>query len=246
MNARARPQSPPELRDRLLRIFPEYRAHWERGGHPFIDEGGTFTYHGLMLDFTQFFALGLPSFSRRQLTELGALVNAIVDEEGPLGDAVSECFLQELRRIDVDRVKALNPFLSPVARGKGRLTDLWRDYIPVGEGLGLIVASLTVLFPLLAYEDHPTVFGEFATVKLIVLAALGGAAGMALHLGPGERWLALFPGALAGAGAAGMYLYDNIGWGGLLGMMAALAIGAAPGLLLLWALRRLIYSRRQS
>ena len=110
------PQSPPELRDLLFRIFPAYQPQWESADNPFVSDDGTFSYHGLMIDFTEFFGRNLASLSEKQLREFGGLVNAVVAADGPLENAVSTCLFEHLHQIKA--AKALRPFLSPVAKEK--------------------------------------------------------------------------------------------------------------------------------
>lgn len=122
----------------------------------------------------------------------------------------------------------------------------WREHIPFEEGLAVILALVTIVLPLTVYLSRPDVLGEYRTLKVLVIAALGGAGSLSLYVGRGERLLALFPGLVAGLGAAALYVASL---GGGLPMehwilkYAALGIGATPGLLLLWLFRRVAYRR---
>jgi len=122
----------------------------------------------------------------------------------------------------------------------------WREYIPFEEGLAIILALVTIALPLTVYLYHPEVLGEYRTLKVLVIAALGGGASLSLYVAPGERLLALFPGLVAGLGAAALYVASL---GGGLPMehwilkYAALGIGGTPGLVLLWLFRRVAYRR---
>jgi len=125
----------------------------------------------------------------------------------------------------------------------------WREYIPFEEGLALILAWITIVLPLRVYLDYPVVFGEYWTLKVLVIAAVGGAASLALFVGPGERLLAVVPGLIVGLGAVALY----VAYVGLrlpmedrtssLELYAVLGVGAAPGLLLMWLLRRVAHRR---
>lgn len=110
------PRTPSELRDLLYKIFPVYRTHWEDSDNPFISEDGTFNFHGVMIDFTEYFARSLDALSEKQLRELGGLIDAAVAEDGPLENAVSTCLLEHLHQIKASKV--LGPFLSPIAKEK--------------------------------------------------------------------------------------------------------------------------------
>lgn len=122
----------------------------------------------------------------------------------------------------------------------------WREYISFEEGLAIILALVTIVLPLTVYLSHPDVFGEHRTIKVLVIAALGGGASLSLYAGRGERLLALLPGLVAGLGAAALYVASLEGglpmehW---ILKYAALGIGATPGLLLLWLFRRVAYRR---
>jgi RsiW-degrading membrane proteinase PrsW (M82 family) len=122
----------------------------------------------------------------------------------------------------------------------------WREYIPLEEGLAVVLAIVTIVMPLTAYLYYPDLFGEYRTLKVLVIAALGGGASFSLYVGPSERLLALVPGLVAGLGAAALYVACA---GGGLPMehwilkYAALGIGATPGFLLLWLCRRVAYRR---
>jgi hypothetical protein len=102
--------------------------------------------------------------------------------------------------------------------------------------------------PLTVYLYYPGLFGEYRTLKVLVIAALGGGASFSLYVGSSERLLALVPGLVAGLGAAALYVACV---GGRLPMehwilkYAALGIGATPGFLLLWVLRRVVYNRNE-
>src|SRR5688572_1696319 len=125
----------------------------------------------------------------------------------------------------------------------------WREYIPLEEGLAIILAFITIVLPLTVYLDYPGVFGEYRTLKVLVIAALGGAASFGLYVEPGQRRLAVVAGLVAGLGAAALYVaYVGVrlppeDWMSRLEFYAVLGVGAAPGFLLLWVLRRVVYSR---
>src|SRR5687767_9288794 len=82
----------------------------------------------------------------------------------------------------------------------------WREYIPFEEGIAIILALVTIALPLTVYLYHSDVFGEYRTLKVLVIATLGGGASLSLYVGRGERLLAFFPGLVAGLGAAALYV----------------------------------------
>ena len=116
----------------------------------------------------------------------------------------------------------------------------WREHIPFEEGLAFILAAITIVWPLTAYLDYPGVFGEYRTLKVLVIAAVGGAASFSLYVGPGGRLLALVPGLVAGLGAAALYVaYVGVrlpmgDWTRRLEFYTVLGVGASPGFVLMW------------
>jgi hypothetical protein len=106
-------RSPEHLRDRLFEVFPRFRQYWEDDENPHVDSG-TFTYHGLMLLFTEFFGAELTELSEQQVKHLGGLVNEAIAQPGALENAISTCFLEHLHQIDP--YKTLMPFLSADAK----------------------------------------------------------------------------------------------------------------------------------
>jgi len=121
-----------------------------------------------------------------------------------------------------------------------------REYIALDEGLAVVLSIVTIALPLTAYLYYPEVFGEYRTLKVLVIAALGGGASFSLYVGPRERLLALVPGLVAGLGAAALYVAcvgRELPMEHWILKYVALGIGATPGFLLLWLCRRVAYSR---
>ena len=120
----------------------------------------------------------------------------------------------------------------------------YRDSVSADFAIAAVVCFLFVCLPVLAYTDYPGIFGAFANLKLYGIAAFGMAASFALFVGRGQRLVAVFPGLLAGVG--GIFLYFNapalhsvlkvvfpVRWS-----FFVLAIGALPGVLLLFLVYR--------
>jgi hypothetical protein len=110
-------------------------------------------------------------------------------------------------------------------------------------GAAALVALLLVLVPVAAYSDYPAVFGESASLKLLVVCGLGMSAAFGLFVGRGKRLIALMPGLVAGLASVGLYLYvpptlfgvaPSRPWGYL-----AFIVGALLGLPLYWLARKL-------
>ena len=106
------PQSPEELLERLIAIFPEYQtAH-----RPLHDNAPSF--HSVLIQFSTFFGGPAGSMSERQLRSLGELVNAAMEAGGRLENAFATCLLEHAEQIGVWKV--LRPFLSKPAIEKAK------------------------------------------------------------------------------------------------------------------------------
>ncbi|MCG2592752.1 hypothetical protein LZ009_08145 [Ramlibacter sp. XY19] len=106
---KALPRSPSELRGALVSIFPALpRDFGEQGESVFEDAGPT--YQSVLRDFAAFFARDVAHSSDRQLARLAALVAGALETPDPLGVAMQECFVDELRQLKV--LQRLEPFLA--------------------------------------------------------------------------------------------------------------------------------------
>jgi hypothetical protein len=84
------PQTPDQLRDALVRIFPDFEPEIDLD----TSYGREVSFHTLMFDFTPFFGNHVESFSDRQMRSLGELINPSIKSPGTLENAVSTCFLE--------------------------------------------------------------------------------------------------------------------------------------------------------
>jgi hypothetical protein len=105
------PETPADLLDALVSIFPRFGAEWEDGEAPE-------TFHGVKLRFSTFFDASDPSATPVALGRLGGLINRAVAGGGPLENAVSTCLLEHLHRIGA--WQALRPYLSDSSRRRSR------------------------------------------------------------------------------------------------------------------------------
>ena len=110
-----RPTSPADLRDQLIAIFPEFRAEWYEDDNEFIEDG-RFSYHGLMIAFSNYFSCHITEVSEQQRRALSDLFNEAVAEDDDLENAVATCFLEHMHQMRV--AKSFWPFLSPLAKAK--------------------------------------------------------------------------------------------------------------------------------
>jgi len=105
--ATALPQSPKELLERLIAIFPEYRT----AQRPIHNDAPSF--HSVLIEFSTFFGGPGCSISEAQLRSFGELVSTAIEAGGQLENAFATCFLEHAEQIGVWKV--LRPFLSRIA-----------------------------------------------------------------------------------------------------------------------------------
>ena len=113
-----------------------------------------------------------------------------------------------------------------------------RTFSPI-QVAATIVFVLTVLLPAGWFVDA-NFHGLFENPKLMLCAILsvGGAVGLGLGVGKGRRCISLFPGALMGAGMAGMVILANTYCNDLIhfpnlgkvALMFAMLLGSFPGM----------------
>ena len=96
------PQSPQQLQEALVAIFPSFAAVLNEPPAS-ESEARAATFHSLMHDFAWFFGKEIGSFSDKQFEKLGELLTSSVEHEGLLENAVSTCFLEHTRQIKVNR-----------------------------------------------------------------------------------------------------------------------------------------------
>jgi di/tricarboxylate transporter len=122
----------------------------------------------------------------------------------------------------------------------------FREWVSCDFAAAAVVVALFVFVPIAAYVDYRDVYGEFAELKLFVFGALGMSAAFGLYVGRGRRVLALVPGLVAGLSGIALYLYLpapalNVAPEAPSGYLwfVVFLVGATPGMLLYWLLRRL-------
>jgi len=104
--------SPQDLVDQLIRLFPTFLQEW--------DEGESFGYHGDYEFHTVFLIFGPKSYeflkkaAPNQIREFCILVNHLVEKGGDFENAVSTCFLEHASQLGVREI--IEPFLSTEAR----------------------------------------------------------------------------------------------------------------------------------
>jgi hypothetical protein len=110
-----RPTTPEALRDQISAIFPSFRKAWDSKDNPFIQDDGTFSYHGVMLALNDHFA-ELGPLSEVQIEGFSALLNSAVTTSDVFENAVSTCFLEHMHQMKLTKV--LGPHLTREAKKK--------------------------------------------------------------------------------------------------------------------------------
>jgi len=109
--------TPENLLLALTSIFPSFQAEWETE-NPYIHEDGSFTFHSVFLEFTDFFGVQAAKSSTKQLLATATIINDAVSDKSDLENAVSTCFLEHLHQIKA--VKYLRPYLNERALAEVR------------------------------------------------------------------------------------------------------------------------------
>ncbi len=108
-----------QLRDYLIKSFPEFQAQWEDSD--FLHEDGAFKHHGLLLEFSFFFKDNVAKFTDKQLLVFFSDIEKwILPEEKKaktdaenLSNAVCTCFLEGIANEGItERIK---PLMGPEA-----------------------------------------------------------------------------------------------------------------------------------
>jgi hypothetical protein len=96
--------TPEALLDRLVALFPDFRAYWGDPGNYFRDDDGTFTLHGVFAEFTGFFRERHNSLPAEQVAALGAFVSECMSSaDADLDNAAATCFVENVAGEDCDR-----------------------------------------------------------------------------------------------------------------------------------------------
>jgi hypothetical protein len=108
--------TPQVLLDRLVSLFPDFRAYWEDPGNCFRKDDGSFTLHGVFAEFTSFFRECHAALPADRIAALGAFVSECMApaDDGPLHNAAGACFVEDIAGEPCDR--ELSPHLTGEAR----------------------------------------------------------------------------------------------------------------------------------
>ena len=96
--------SPQALLDRLVALFPDFRAHWDDPGNCFREEDGSFTLYGVFAEFSGFFRERYQSLPAERVAALGAFVSeCMASDDAELDNAAATCFVESIAGEECDR-----------------------------------------------------------------------------------------------------------------------------------------------
>jgi hypothetical protein len=104
--------TPSQLLDHLIAIFPEFYSEWSKGeSHRYSEQ---YSYHSVFQEFAPVSYRILNRATPNQIQEFCELINHMVDIGGELENAISTCFLEHASQIGVSKI--IKPFLSKEAK----------------------------------------------------------------------------------------------------------------------------------
>ena len=84
----------------LTKMFPDFAAVWGSPDNCFLDDDGTFTYHGLFSEFSHYVRDNFALMEEQQKEKLFHFIESCVSKDDPsdegLDNAVCTCFLENL------------------------------------------------------------------------------------------------------------------------------------------------------
>lgn len=99
------------VKDFLIKLFPDFSKVWEQADNYQKKDNGSYTYHGLFIEFSSFFKENIKNFSDEQLKGLflniekwevqeavilDELKTENLDDKQQLSNAVFTCFLENI------------------------------------------------------------------------------------------------------------------------------------------------------
>jgi hypothetical protein len=86
-----------DILDRLVALFPEFAAVWDRPDNCFRDDDGSFTSCGVFAEFSHYFRERYDQFPPARVAELGRFVTeCVTGPDRELADAAATCFLENV------------------------------------------------------------------------------------------------------------------------------------------------------
>jgi len=108
--------TPQALLDRLVDLFPDFRAYWDGPNNCLQGDDGSFTLHGVFIQLTDFFRDRHASLPADQVAALGEFVSKCMApaDDGLLDNAAATCFVENIAGEPCGR--ELSPHLTGEAR----------------------------------------------------------------------------------------------------------------------------------
>jgi hypothetical protein len=103
--------TPRELVDQLISIFPEFLEEWDEGES--FGGIGVYNYHTVLIEFAPISYRMLNGGTPNQIKKFCDLINHMVEMGGDQENAVSTCFLEHASQIGVRKI--IKPYLSKEA-----------------------------------------------------------------------------------------------------------------------------------
>jgi hypothetical protein len=104
--------TPRQLVDELIAIFPEFEKEWGEGES--FGYTGDYNYHTVFLEFAPVSHAILNGVDSRQVEKFCELINRMVLMGGEQENAVSTCFLEHASQVGVRKI--IEPYLSKEAK----------------------------------------------------------------------------------------------------------------------------------
>jgi hypothetical protein len=108
-------QTPSEVLESIICIFPEFKSEWENE-NAYIKDDGSYSVHSVYMVLLEFLSCKKTSTNDKQLKLLASLINGAVAAGGNSENAVSTCFLEHVNQVGLDSV--LKPLLDREAKAR--------------------------------------------------------------------------------------------------------------------------------
>jgi hypothetical protein len=114
---------PQALLDRLVELFPGFEAYWNGSLNCSRHEDGTFTLHGVFIEFSHFFREHYAKFASDRIAMLGAFISQCMSSnDDDLDNAAATCFIENIANEKCG--EALAQYLTGEARS---YLQAWAD-----------------------------------------------------------------------------------------------------------------------
>ena len=89
--------TPEALRDRLVRLFPDFAEAWEEADNEAVDEDGSFSLEGAFAEFSRYFCEHYEELPAPRVQGLAwLLLECMAEPDSDLDDAATSGFLENV------------------------------------------------------------------------------------------------------------------------------------------------------